>query len=163
MAASGVEELQSFFSPGGKPLPPDVLSELQSIMNIYDLSAEDLFFKWDAYCIKLDLDAQTSLNILSIRNLKQTIQDALKKASHSRQQHQVKGERKIAPGPRAGGGGDDMYGMLDGLVPGTPAPGGKLGKGGSALKRKMEVPRDVGSSPVTSGMADQLKAMSGIS
>lgn len=163
MADSGVEELQSFFSPGGKPLPPDVLSELQSIMHLHNLSAEDLFFKWDAYCIKLDLDAQSSLNIISIRNLKQTIQDALVKSNQARQQHQVKSERKMVSAPRAGGRGDDMYGMLDGLVPGTPVAGGKLGKSGSALKRKMEVPKDIGSSPVTSGMADQLRAMNGIS
>ncbi|CAM1508239.1 Fc.00g050870.m01.CDS01 [Cosmosporella sp. VM-42] len=155
-------DLQSRFSPN-KPIEPDILAELESIMRLHDLSAEDLFFKWESYCIKLDIDAQ-SLSLSSVRNLKQNIQDALEK-SH-RQVH-VKTERKVAATPRQGvkSKGGDVFGMLDGLVPSTPATGGRLGRGlgsGSGLKRKMDTPRGIMSSPA-GGMSEQLKAMNGLS
>lgn len=155
------DDLQSLFSPN-KPLEPDVRTELESIQKLHDLSAEDLFFKWESYCIKLDIDAQ-ELDITNVRNLKQNIQDALEK-SH-RQVH-VKTERKVAATPRQAHRGGDVFGMLDGLVPSTPATGGRLGRApgsASGVKRKLETPRAAyASSPVT-GMAEQLKSMNGLS
>jgi DNA polymerase alpha subunit B len=152
-------DLQDRFSPN-KPLEPDVLSELQSIMRLHSLSPEDLFFKWESYCIKLDTDAQI-VTLEGLRNLKQSIQDELEKTQ--RQVH-VKTERKVAATPRGGAKGGDVFGMLDGLVPSTPGSGGKLSRTlatGSAFKRKMETPKGLTSSPAT-GMSDQLKSMNGL-
>ncbi|KAH8177218.1 DNA polymerase alpha/epsilon subunit B domain-containing protein [Sarocladium implicatum] len=152
------DELKSFFSPN-KPLEPDVLSELQSVMRLHGLSAEDLFFKWESHCIKMGLETE-ALSLPEVRNLKQGIQDTLEK-SNQRHQVQVKSERRVQQTPRAGGGGGDVFGMLDGLVPSTPASGaGKLGKVGSGMKRKMETPAAM-SSPA-GGVSDQLKSMNGI-
>lgn len=145
-------ELQSRFSAPNKPLEPDVLSELESILRLHNLSAEDLYFKWESYCIKLDLDAQ-GVSLDAVRNLKQSIQDALEK---SHQQVQVKSERKVVATPRAGAKGSGMLGMLDGMMPSTPAAGGKLGRApgtGSALKRKLNTPKGLTSSPVTAKSA----------
>ncbi|KAM6512570.1 DNA-directed DNA polymerase alpha subunit pol12 [Fusarium solani] len=114
-------DLQDRFSPN-KPLEPDVLSELQSIMRLHSLSPEDLFFKWESYCIKLDTDAQI-VTLEGLRNLKQSIQDELEKTQ--RQVH-VKTERKVAATPRGGAKGGDVFGMLDGLVPSTPGSGGQV-------------------------------------
>ncbi|KPM34358.1 hypothetical protein AK830_g12209 [Neonectria ditissima] len=155
-------DIHSLFSPN-KPLEPDVLSELESILRLHDLSAEDLFFKWESYCIKLDLDAQAvSLDV--VRNLKQSIQDALEK---SHKQVQAKPERKVMatprPGAKAGAKSGDMLGILDGLMPSTPATGGRLGRApasGSALKRKMDTPKGLMSSPATAA-GDKSKAMKG--
>ncbi|PNY25316.1 DNA polymerase alpha subunit B [Tolypocladium capitatum] len=151
-------ELQSRFSPN-KPLEPDVLAELQSMMRLHDLSAEDLFFKWESYCIELDLDAHEA-SLRAVRNLKASIQDALEKSSH---RHGQQGERKINATPKAGGA--DVFGMLDGLVPSTPAAGGRGrlgGKGSASAKRRMETPRaGAGSSPA-GGMRHQLHAMDGL-
>lgn len=152
------EDLQSLFSPN-KPLEPDVRTELESIQRLHDLTAEDLFFKWESYCIKLDLDAQ-ALTLTALRNLKQDIQDALEK---SHRHAQVKSERKVAATPRQGVKGGDVFGMLDGLVPSTPATA-RLGRGpgsGSGLKRKLETPKGLTSSPATR-MGDQLQAMNGL-
>jgi hypothetical protein len=150
------DELKSLFSPN-KPLEPDVLSELESIMRLHDLSAEDLFFKWDAYCIKMGTETE-ALTLSAIRNLKQGIQDSLEKSNNQRHV-QVKTERRVQATPRATAGGD-VFGMLDGLVPSTPASGAKLGKAGSGMKRKTETPGMM-SSPA-GGVGDQLKAMNGI-
>ncbi|KAM5342447.1 hypothetical protein ACJ41O_013413 [Fusarium nematophilum] len=152
-------DLQNRFSPH-KPLEPDVLSELQSILRLHSLSPEDLFFKWESYCIKLDLDAQ-AVTLEALRNLKQSIQDELEK---SQRQVHVKTERKVAGTPRGVAKGGDVFGMLDGLVPSTPTAGGKLNRGvgsGSALKRKVETPKGLTSSPAA-GMNEQLKALNGL-
>lgn len=149
-------ELHEFFSPN-KPLEPDVLSELQSIMRLHNLSAQDLFFKWESYCIKMDIDAQV-VTLTTVRNLKQTIQDALESGNNNR-----KVATRVSATPRGAGaargvGVGDVFGVLDGLLPSTPASsGGKLGnRGAASAVRKVE---NVGSSPATSGMRDQLKSM----
>ena len=155
-------EIQSQFSPHN-PLEPDILSELRSIIHLHDLSAEDLFFKWESYCIKLDLDAQT-LSLSAIRALKQHIQDDLEK---SQRQTTTKSERKIGATPRtiskSGAGGADVFGMLEGLVPNTPTPNGvKGGIGGNAgLKRKHDRVKQPASSPSAS-MTEQMKSMNGL-
>ncbi|KAH7165970.1 DNA polymerase alpha subunit B N-terminal-domain-containing protein [Dactylonectria macrodidyma] len=145
-------ELQSRFSSPNKPLEPDVLSELESILRLHNLSAEDLYFKWESYCIKLDLDAQ-EVSLEAVRNLKQSIQDALEKSHH---QVQVKAERKVGATPRAGAKAGNAFGMLDNLMPSTPATGGKLGRAGSGstLKRKLNTPNPLMSSPAGKGAAN---------
>ncbi|KAJ6790200.1 hypothetical protein PWT90_08006 [Aphanocladium album] len=170
-------ELQRLFS-AGKAIEPDVAAELQSMMRLHDLSAEDLFYKWESYCIKMDLDATgDALTLAHVRNLKQNLLDALQKAAApaptASSAVKPKQERKTAGmTPRAGaasggggGAGGDMYGMLDGLMPSTPASGGKLNRaapgsaGGSALRRRMESSK-ISSSPAGS-MGDQLADMNG--
>ncbi|KAJ2971371.1 hypothetical protein NQ176_g7724 [Zarea fungicola] len=164
-------ELQRLFS-AGKAIEPDVATELQSMMRLHDLSAEDLFYKWESYCIKMDLDAGDALTLTNVRNLKQNIQDALEKSaaasSHSgvggaSSAVKVKTERKLALGtPRAGGGGAARNGGG-----GTPASGTKLNRtgaapgsaGGSALRRRMDAAK-ITSSPA-GGMSDQLTELNG--
>ncbi|PHH61897.1 hypothetical protein CDD81_7761 [Ophiocordyceps australis] len=141
-------ELESRFSPN-KALEPDVAAELRSMMRLHELSAEDLFYKWESFCIKMDIDAQ-DVGLEAVRNLKQNIQDALEK--DQRQQGRSEGQRKaVAATPRAHGG-TDMVGMLDGMVPSTPAAGSrKLARPGlgnaSASSRKRDREGAFGSSP----------------
>lgn len=148
-------DIQSRFSPNN-PLEPDVLYEIQSILRLHDFSVDDLFFKWDAYCIRMDLDALSAISLQNIRNMKQSIQDELEKSHRATQ---VRSERKVTATPK-GDSGSDVFGMLDGLVPSTPAAGSKLGNrgAGSGLKKRMDGLK-VNSSPA--GMRDQLKAMNG--
>ncbi|KAG6262169.1 hypothetical protein E4U49_003321 [Claviceps purpurea] len=149
-------DIQTRFSPH-KPLEQDVLYEIQSILRLHDLSVDDLFFKWDAYCIRMDLDAQSALSLPNIRNLKHSIQDELEKSHRATQ---VRGERRVNAAPRGVSGGD-VFGMLDGLVPSTPALASRAANrgSGSELKKKMGGLK-VNSSPA--GMSDQLKAMNGL-
>lgn len=105
----------------------------------------------------MDLDAQVGLSLAGMRNLKQSIQDELERSHRATQ---IRTERKMVNAtPKANSGGD-VFGMLDGLVPSTPATGGRLNRaGGSGLKKKMDGLK-VASSPA--GMGDQLKAMNGL-
>ncbi|KAG6008063.1 hypothetical protein E4U21_005076 [Claviceps maximensis] len=150
-------DIQTRFSPN-ESLEQDVVYEIQSILRLHDLSVDDLFFKWDAYCIKMDLDAQLALSLPNIRNLKQSIQDELEKSHRATQ---VRSERKVNAAPRGGLSGGDVFGMLDGLVPSTPAMASRSSNRGvgSGLKKKMDGLK-MNSSPA--GMNDQLKAMNGL-
>jgi DNA polymerase alpha subunit B len=76
--AEQVAELNERFAAGDKKLEPDMVAELQSIMRMHSLSVQDLFFKWESYCIKMDLDG-TTLSVDNLRNLKRDIQDALER------------------------------------------------------------------------------------
>ncbi|QBZ62539.1 hypothetical protein PoMZ_11421 [Pyricularia oryzae] len=139
MADPIVEELNERFAPGGKPLEVDVMGELQSIMRLHLLSPQDLFFKWESYCIKMDMDEMRP-KYDTIRGFKQDLQDALERNNRSQAAH-VKTEKRMGATPRAGGkgAGGDVFGMLDGLVPSTPGTS-KLNKSGSARRKNMETP-----------------------
>ncbi|KAL2760463.1 hypothetical protein ACRALDRAFT_2024434 [Sodiomyces alcalophilus JCM 7366] len=162
-------ELNERFTSGTEPLDPSVLAELQSIMRLHDVSVEDLFYKWESYCIKMDYDAAT-LSLDPVRGFKQHIQDSLENATRGQPQTQVKTktERRSGATPRAPRG--DVFAMLDGLVPNTPGSGSGTGR---PSKRRNLNPYDtpsisrvkgdlVGSSPdykTPSRMEEQLNAM----
>lgn len=157
-------EIKEFFASGDKDIESDVLSELQSIMRLHEISAEDLFYKWESFCIKMDMDA-TNPEIAHIRNFKKDIQDALEKSN--RQQTHIKTEKRGHATPRAGKGGD-VFGMLDGLMPSTPGSG-RLSKQGSLRKKthvtptmsrvKAEIPSSSPDYKGASKMEEQLNSM----
>ncbi|KAF2765838.1 DNA polymerase alpha, subunit B [Teratosphaeria nubilosa] len=101
----------------GTDLPHDVATELQHIQRLLDLSAHELFFKWESYVIKMGVDS-TPLHPNTLHDFKKDLQDALERESRAKG-HAVQSAKKSAPTPRAGGG--DVFGMLDGVVAATPA------------------------------------------
>lgn len=115
MADADVQELNERFALGDKPLEPDMLAELQSIMRIHSLSAQDLFFKWESYCIKMDMN-EMKLSVDTLRNLKRDIQDTLEREARSQHAHLVKTEKRAGATPRTTGKGNmgagDVFGML---------------------------------------------------
>ncbi|KAK3997524.1 DNA polymerase [Cladorrhinum sp. PSN332] len=117
MADQVLTELNERFGTGDKVLEPDVVAELKSIMRMHQLSAQDLFFKWESYCIKMDMD-ELKASVQILRNFKQDLQDALERSN--RAQVHIKQEKRSGATPRVGKGGD-VFGMLDGL---TSTPGG---------------------------------------
>ena len=134
MADIGVEELNERFGSGDKPLEQDVVAELQSIMRLHQLSVQDLFFKWESYCIKLDMD-EMKMTLELLRNFKQDLQDALERSN--RAQVHVKTEKRVGATPRAVvKGSSDVFGMLEGLT----TPGSTKLNRMSAKKRVMETP-----------------------
>ncbi|GAP89080.1 putative DNA polymerase alpha subunit B [Rosellinia necatrix] len=127
-----IQELNERFATGGKPLEHNVVVELQSIMGLHSLSAQDLFFKWESYCIKMDMD-EMKLSVETLGALKQDLLDALERSNRSHQV-QIKTEKRVGVTPRAAvKNGGDVFDMLDGMVPSTPS-GGKLNR--SAVKRR---------------------------
>lgn len=134
MADDAFDELTERFG-GGKPLHPDVVATLRSIMRLYELSVEDMWFKWDAYCIKLDTDG-TNASLEALHAFKQDLQDQLERSN--RTQVQVKTEKRVGATPRTvAKSNTDYMNMLDGMT--TPAAG-RSARVTSARKRQLETP-----------------------
>jgi DNA polymerase alpha subunit B len=108
MGEQPLAELNKFFASGDKSLEPDVVGKLQSIMRHYELSAEDLYYKWESYCIALDMES-SSLQIDTLDSFRKSLQDALEK-SH-REVTQIKTEKRTAATPRTATKGGDVFGM----------------------------------------------------
>lgn len=135
MADETAAELNEKFGTGAAALEPDVVAELQSIMRLHQLSVQDMFFKWEAYCIKMDMD-QMRASIESLRAFKQDLQDALERSNRS--QVHIKTEKRPGATPRtASKNTSDVFGLLEGLA--TPAPG-RTTKMASARRRQLETP-----------------------
>ncbi len=110
MAEADLQELNEKFATGNKELEPDVVAELQSIMRMHLLSVQDLFFKWESYCIKMEME-EMKLSVESLRALKQDIQDALERSNRSHQVH-IKSEKRSGGTPRAAAkNSGDVFGM----------------------------------------------------
>ncbi|PSK43077.1 hypothetical protein B9Z65_7031 [Elsinoe australis] len=123
-----ITELSKLFAQPNKDLPEDVSAELQSVMRLLSLSEQELFYKWEAYSMKLGAE-NTDLNYKTVRDFKKDLQDALERESRGKAQiHSTKKTVNNTPRPAPTG---DVYGVLDGLVSGTPGPRG-------AIKRRNE-------------------------
>lgn len=110
------EELNSLFAPtSDNGLPQDVLELLESILRLYGLPAQELFYKWDAYCLKMGPE-DTVLDLATARMFKKDVEDSMERNHPSRQ-----AERKIAvtATPKTATKSNGVYGMLDELTPGT--------------------------------------------
>ncbi|EPE05385.1 dna polymerase subunit alpha b [Ophiostoma piceae UAMH 11346] len=149
-----VAKLNERFAAGDDQLEPDIVYQLQSIMNMHGLPVQELFYKWEAYCIKFDVQesVQSALTIERLRAFKQDLQDSLERRNQEQKQasanvigglHVSGGHKKIKTEPRSslgGGGGTprnagkaDVFGLLGGIMPSTPS-GRKVIGGGSAKK-----------------------------
>jgi DNA polymerase alpha subunit B len=90
-------------------IPSEVLTELQLMIRLYNISAEELDFKWQAYSMKIGGE-DNKLDLKTARDFKKTLQDALERESRGKTQQRSDAKR-VAPTPRAARGGDmyDMY------------------------------------------------------
>lgn len=108
MADPIISELNERFGANDKGLGQDVIVEMQSIMRLHDLSPEDLYFKWESYCIRMDMEAgQPSFE--KMRDFKQGLQNDLEKST--RTQVHSKPDKRVGATPRTAKGGGDVFGM----------------------------------------------------
>ncbi|EAW13154.1 DNA-directed DNA polymerase alpha subunit POL12 [Aspergillus clavatus NRRL 1] len=125
-----LNELFAGASPDG--LPKDVLAELQSILRVHSIPPQELFYKWESYCLKMGSE-ETKLNLETVRLFKRDVQETLERESRGRAGRQTEKRSAVIATPRAANT-SDVFGMLDGL---TPSAHGRTpnGANGSA-KRK---------------------------
>jgi DNA polymerase alpha subunit B len=134
MAEDTAVELNKLFNSGAEGLDGGVISELQSIMRLHNLSAEDTFFKWESYCINRDMD-QMTLSIDALRPFKQDLMDSLQRST--RPHAVVKTEKRVGATPRTVAKTTDVLGMLDGL---TSTPATARNRSAQSKKRHLETP-----------------------
>ncbi|EEH09961.1 DNA polymerase alpha/primase associated subunit [Histoplasma capsulatum G186AR] len=107
-------ELDDAFSgscPSG--VPQDVATELRSIMRLHSMSAQDLSYKWDAYCLKMGAE-ETALNLDTVRGLKRDIQDVLERESRGKAHMRGTDKRNaVSATPRAATNNRDVFEILD--------------------------------------------------
>ena len=108
MADEVLEELNEIFAAGYR-LDEDVVAELQSIMKIYGLSVQDMFFKWESYIMKMEKPGM-KVNMVTIRAFKHDLQDALERSARSHATN-IKTEKRASATPRAAAKGGDVFGM----------------------------------------------------
>lgn len=111
MADQTVAELNDQFGAGGKALAPDVVDELRLIMRLHGLeTAQDLFFKWESYCIKMDIEANQP-SIETLLAFKESLQLDLEKKAQRAEAH-IKTEKRVGATPRPGiKNSGDIFGM----------------------------------------------------
>jgi len=98
-------EINELFASPNTELQQDVLGELQSILRIHSLSPQELFFKWEAYCLKMGAES-TRMDYKTARDFKKDLQDALERESRGKAHMQSATKRNMAATPRNANTGD---------------------------------------------------------
>ncbi|EWC48169.1 hypothetical protein DRE_02273 [Drechslerella stenobrocha 248] len=109
-------------------LPDEVLAELQSMLSLYTIDTDELFFKWEGYCMKMGEDVK--LDLKNVFAFKKDVQQEFEAEMRSKPRPGQSSTNR--PGQRTAKNAGDMFNMLDGLVPATPR------SGPSAMKRKLD-------------------------
>jgi DNA polymerase alpha subunit B len=101
--AESDNEIGELFSVPDTDLRASIIAELKSILRIHNVSAEDLSFKWESYCLKMGSE-DTHLDIKTVQDFKKDLQENLEQESRGKVGKPA--ERRAAATPRAGLGGD---------------------------------------------------------
>ncbi|KAL4901591.1 hypothetical protein BDW74DRAFT_71361 [Aspergillus multicolor] len=158
------DELTEIFAasaPSG--LPADILAELQSIMRVHDITAQELFYRWESYCLRMGSE-ETKLDLETVRLFKRDVQENLERQARGRQHVEKRGGAVATPRTRdmnvgGGAGAGDVFGMLDGLTPvRTPAAKRKAEFSSPSIVKKVDSP--ISARPkVASGVAEGLQSV----
>lgn len=103
------ERFERYCNTQSHELPTDILDELQAMLRLYNISAEELDFKWQAYTMKMGAE-ETKLDLKNARDFRKNVKDTLDRESRGKAQQRSE-QKRVAPTPRAGKGGDDVFGM----------------------------------------------------
>lgn len=104
-------EFDEFFSiPGESQLPSDILGELQSAARNHDLAAQELFFKWEGYSIKMGSD-ETKLDLETVQAFKKDMLEALERDNRGKANLRGSEKKTVHATPRAATHSDDLFGL----------------------------------------------------
>jgi len=106
------ENVNALFAPTKPSLGEDIMGVLESIMRLHSISAQELFYKWESYCLKMGSE-ETTLDLATVRMFQKDVQDNLERSHQGK--HTARGsERKptVSATPRAVGNGD-VFGMYE--------------------------------------------------
>lgn len=75
-------------------LTPDILAEFLSMLRSYGLDSEELFYKWESYCINRRTE-EIKLNLETVRVFKKSVQEQLEKDIRAKARHQNTGASRV--------------------------------------------------------------------
>ncbi|RMZ92490.1 hypothetical protein DV736_g268, partial [Chaetothyriales sp. CBS 134916] len=117
------ENFNALFDPAGNGLSPDILGVLESIQRLFSISPQEIFYKWESYCLKMGAE-ETKLDLNTARMFQKDVQDSFERDAQAKQGGRGS-EKKIAvsatPRPAASG---DVFGLLDQITPNIRNSGG---------------------------------------
>lgn len=114
------DALQDLFAPPDTQLGSDVINELQHISRLHSLSPQEMFYKWESYVIKMGTE-NIKMDAKTVRDFKKDLQDVLERETRTKGHAMQSANKKTAATPRTGGGGGDVFGMIDGMASATPS------------------------------------------
>jgi DNA polymerase alpha subunit B len=107
------ENLNARFDPTGSGLAPVILDVLESVLRVHSLTVDELFIKWEVYCLKMGSE-ETRLDVETARMFSKDVQDSVERGERTQSgpRSAVKSDRKsnVHATPRAGGN-TDVFGM----------------------------------------------------
>lgn len=103
-------ELNELFGRPSAGLEPDVLNELQSIVRLHSIPEQELFFKWEAYSIKMGTE-NSNLDYKTVRDFKKDLQDALERDSRGKMHVHGSANRKGHTATPRNPNSGDVYGV----------------------------------------------------
>ena len=98
------ERFERYCTTSNHELPPEILNELQSILRLYSVSPEELYFKWEAYSLKMGGE-EMKLDAKTLKEFRNNIRDALERESRGKAAQAKNEAKRVAPTPRAGAKG----------------------------------------------------------
>jgi DNA polymerase alpha subunit B len=116
--AEEATQIREIFASSNPNIPGDVLHELLSITRLLSIDAQELFYKWESYVLKMGTE-NTKLEYKTVKDFKKDLQDALERDTRAKGHHAAP-RRSMAATPRAGASGGDMFDMLGGMTSTTP-------------------------------------------
>lgn len=80
-------------------LSPDIVTEFLSMLRIFGVDEQELFFKWEAYCIKMGPD-NTKLNLDTVLEFKNDAHEQLEKTAKAKVRQRDNPPRTVQKTPR---------------------------------------------------------------
>ncbi|OUM51618.1 hypothetical protein BVG19_g729 [[Candida] boidinii] len=118
---------------GPKSDEPSILSKCEELINIFGLSAEELFLKWESFVITRSVDNELELSVENLNKLQSHIQTALVKKNKQAQANnstiKAKHHRQIKMAPNFNSPNSSTF---MNMIPSTPVS--------STKKRKLTTP-----------------------
>lgn len=120
------ENIDALFAPTGDGLSPDVLAVLDSTQRLHSITAQELFYKWESYCLKMGSE-ETRLDLDTARMFQKDVQDQLERGNQGKASHPTTSARKpnVGATPRTANS-NDVFGMLDELTPNAVRKAGSI-------------------------------------
>lgn len=109
------ENINAAFDPAGSGLSPDILGVLESTLRVHSLTPDELFIKWEVYCLKMGSE-ETKLDLETARMFAKDVQDGVERGDRNQQHVGTKSASKfdrksnVHATPRPGGNAD-VFGM----------------------------------------------------
>jgi DNA polymerase alpha subunit B len=106
------ENINALFAPAADGLSPDILGVLECILRLHSISEQELFYKWESYCLKMGSE-ETKLDLNTARMFQKDVQENLERSYQTKHNSRDSARKSnVGSTPRAAGNGD-VFGMYE--------------------------------------------------